>query len=141
MFFKPILALHIFSFLQAFEIIGGGGKTICLPPPPPNIFIRGSAAPLPPPPPPRIDAFIYVVRKDTSRVVYMPIGQSRLWMKTAGDSLLGNTDELQEFISEPHSYPPVLYIPFYITVMTIQTHERSCARTTCMIDGIKLQHG
>ena len=32
-------------------------------------------------------------------------------MNTKADSLLGNANELQDFISDPHSYPVVLYIP------------------------------
>ena len=41
----------------------------------------------------------------------LPIVQSRWGMKTMGYSLLRNTNELQDFISDLHSYPIVLNIP------------------------------
>ena len=48
-------------------------------------------------------------------------------MKTKGVSLLGNTNELQDLISDLHSYPAALYIPLLhnhnkwgITVKTIE---------------------
>ena len=41
----------------------------------------------------------------------LAIVQSCWRMKTIGVSLLGNTNELQDFISDLHSYPAALYIP------------------------------
>ena len=41
----------------------------------------------------------------------LPIGQSRWGMKTMGYSLLHNINELQDFISDLHSYLVVLSIP------------------------------
>ena len=41
----------------------------------------------------------------------LPIVQSRWGMKTMGYSLLRNTNELQDFISDLHSHPVVLNIP------------------------------
>ena len=43
----------------------------------------------------------------------LPIVQSRWGMKTMGYSLLRNTNELQDFISDLHSYPVVLNIPWF----------------------------
>ena len=43
----------------------------------------------------------------------LPIVQSRWGMKTMGYSLLRNTNELQDFISDLHSYPVVLSIPWF----------------------------
>ena len=43
----------------------------------------------------------------------LTIVQSRWRMNTKADSLLGNAKELQDFISDPHSYPVVLYIPWF----------------------------
>ena len=41
----------------------------------------------------------------------LAIVQTYWRMKTIGVSLLGNTNELQDFISDLHSYPAALYIP------------------------------
>ena len=41
----------------------------------------------------------------------LAIVQTHWRMKTIGVSLLGNTNELQDFISDLHSYPAALYIP------------------------------
>ena len=40
----------------------------------------------------------------------LAIVQSRWRMKAIGNSVLGNTNELQDFISDLHSYPAELYI-------------------------------
>ena len=41
----------------------------------------------------------------------LTIVQSRWRMNTKADSLLGIANELQDLISDPHSYSVVLYIP------------------------------
>ena len=42
----------------------------------------------------------------------LAIVQTHWRMKTIGVSLLGNTNELQDLISDLHSYPAALYIPY-----------------------------
>ena len=74
--------MHINFFFFFLAAQGGGGGGFKPPKPPP---------PLDPP--------------------LLPIVQSRWGMKTMGYSLLRNTNELQDFISDLHSYPVVLNIP------------------------------
>ena len=50
-------------------------------------------------------------KRNLAKYCVLAIVQTHWRMKTIGVSLLGNTNELQDFISDHHSYPAALCIP------------------------------